>query len=302
MPLQSLFQASDSLEMKAHVVEKVACDLAEEVSELKLKNVQTEEELDTVVREKDELNECIESVETKIDEQKKNLKRTINREAYWREKCKKLDYSLNETIYTQDNVDALNEKILQLQNENIANNIEIDHLNNRINELEITNNEIENAEIDVHDARSRTYSTKLQECVYSLLHNSVSYEKVCTVIQSVLNLVNEVPNKLPSVGTIHNWSTECVLLSRKQISEHCETPNTTIHTNEASKYCQKWGAFATRDTDGQYMLLGLMDMAIKSALDTLDTFKTISSDTDEVSEADGCGKKILVNIKNTTSD
>ncbi|WAR13290.1 hypothetical protein MAR_027470, partial [Mya arenaria] len=43
-----------------------------------------------------------------------------------------------------------------------------------------------------------------------------------------------------------------------------DTVNTTLHTDEASKYGSKWGAFATRDSEGNYTLLGLRDMATKS--------------------------------------
>ncbi len=80
------------------------------------------------------------------------------------------------------------------------------------------------------------------------------------------------PTKLPSASTIDNWSVERGLLARKQIAE-TDYVNTTLHTDEASKYGNKWGAFATRNDEGDYLVLGLRDMATKSSQDTLDTFK-----------------------------
>ena len=74
-----------------------------------------------------------------------------------------------------------------------------------------------------------------------------------------------------------------------------------MHTDEASKYGQKWGAFASRDDKGNYTLLGLKDMATKSSHDTLETFKDILQDIDDINK-NGSGNKILVNIRNTMSD
>ena len=131
----------------------------------------------------------------------------------------------------------------------------------------------------------------------------VSCENVSNVIESVLKLCDKKADKLPSVSTINNWSVERALITRRHISETCEKENTTLHTDEASKYGSKWGAFATRDSEGNYMLLGLRDMATKSSNDTLDTFKEILSDVNAASDSEtDVGKKILSNIKNTMSD
>ena len=98
---------------------------------------------------------------------------------------------------------------------------------------------------------------------------------------------------------VNNWSVERALIARRHISETCESENTALHTDEASHYGSKWGAFATRDFEGNCMLLGPRNMATKSSSDTLETFKEILSDINAASEAEtDVGKKILCNIKN----
>ncbi|XP_060570464.1 uncharacterized protein LOC132728810 [Ruditapes philippinarum] len=140
-------------------------------------------------------------------------------------------------------------------------------------------------------------------CVYSLLNSHVTTENVSKVIESVLKLVNIFPNKLPSPSTINNWNIERGILVKKQLSSVCEEQNTTLHSDETSKYGSRWGAFATRDNSGNYKLLGLRNMATKSSQDTLDTFKEILTDINIASEDESQGgKKILTNIKNTMSD
>jgi hypothetical protein len=78
--------------------------------------------------------------------------------------------------------------------------------------------------------------------------------------------------------------------------------NITLHTDETSKYGNKWGSFASRDSDGNYLVLGMRDMATKSSQDTLDCFKEILNDINLASENEHAGKNILINIKNTMSD
>ncbi|WAQ99790.1 hypothetical protein MAR_024163, partial [Mya arenaria] len=119
--------------------------------------------------------------------------------------------------------------------------------------------------------KSKTYSLDLHACVYSLLDNHVAFENVGDVISSVLKLVNLKSNKLPI-----------------QIAESLNEHNTTLHTDEASKYANKWGAFASRDQQGNYTLLGLKEMATKSSHDNLETFKDILNDIDDVTD-DGTG-------------
>lgn len=74
------------MSFQASVYKDVCCKLASEVSTLKDRNVELEEELNLVVNEKDDLNESIDNLDEKLNTNKKQLKRTVQRENYWREK------------------------------------------------------------------------------------------------------------------------------------------------------------------------------------------------------------------------
>jgi len=56
-------------------------------------------------------------------------------------------------------------------------------------------------------------------------------------------------------------------------------------------------SFASSDQHGYYLLLGMRDMAKKSASDTLDCFKDILNDISNDSENENAGKEILTHIK-----
>lgn len=295
------FSSSDDITLQASVYKNVCEELASEVNELRNKQIDLEEELNVVVNEKDVLNESVEELDRKLEVNRKNLKRTANRENYWREKSIKL----NENIVTDsDNTACRNDEINELKEEIKSKETQIKQLTLQLHELqsEVDNlKQIENCEFFYET--SNTYLPELHNCVYSLLNYQVSCENVCNVINAVCQLLNKKPNKLPTSRTINNWSIERSIIARKQIAEMAENQNTTLHTDEASKYGQKWGAFATRDNEGNYVLLGLRDMATKSSSDTLDTFKEILSDIDMVSKSDDIvSAKLLTNIKNTMSD
>ena len=56
----------------------------------------------------------------------------------------------------------------------------------------------------------------------------------------MLKLCNKKLNTLPSVSTINYWSVERAAIARRHISETCDKDNTTLHTDEASKYGSNW--------------------------------------------------------------
>ncbi|XP_052225068.1 uncharacterized protein LOC127840695 [Dreissena polymorpha] len=258
------------------------------------------DELETVIEENTNLCLNLDEQSRIIQDRNRQLKRTSSREIYWREKCQKLNY--DERIYTEDDMITKHMTIAGLEKQVKDKNKQIKELNERLSELEVENCKLKKTkEAIIFDEESKTYSTDAHLCVYSLLNCNVAFEQIGQVMSAVLNLVNIQPNKLPSVGTIHNWSIERGLISKKQTADLVTKENTTLHSDETSKYGTKWGAFATRDDDGCYTLLGLQEMATKSSDDTLDTFKNILKDIESVS-SDGVGNKILFNIKNTMSD
>ena len=72
-------------------------------------------------------------------------------------------------------------------------------------------------------------------------------------------------------------------IARRQLAEEfASKENTTIETDETSKYGMKYGAFAIRDGHERSYLVGLRDMANKSCKDTLDTFREILWDLDHL--------------------
>jgi hypothetical protein len=280
------------------VAEKLCFELNEKKKEL--------EESEKVKEQLFELDNSFEEAKNQLEYQKRNLKRTVSRENYWREKCSKLE----EKIENVENIDVCG-------NENISAQLELmtsknvkyqEEIQNLKSEIHILHNEIDrltnlqNDTVFLYNEDKNEYISELHACVYTLLNNHVATEHVSCVIESVLKLVDKKANKLPSKSTIKNWALERSFLARKQISELSGNENLTLYSDESSKYGQKWGSFASRDSDGNYLLLGLRDMATKSSQDTLDTFKEIISDIDAASENEQAGKEILVNIKNTMSD
>jgi hypothetical protein len=296
------FADTDDLSLQAETFKSVAGKLAGELIESKHEIEALEEELELTINEKDMLNEHLEINSQKLDSQRKTLKRTVNRESYWREKYLKIDHDINET--TANEIQSLKMKIHELKQQLSEKNREITKLKEVVDELNVENIDLKKIDnMILFDEDKNCYISQLHACVYSLLDYQVSCENVSNVIESVLKLCNKTANRLPSVSTVNNWSIERGLIARRQIVESCDHEHTTLHTDEASKYGDKWGAFATRDKSGNYLLLGLRDMATKSSGDTLDTFKEILSDIDAASDRDdSAANRLLCNIKNTMSD
>ena len=293
----------DSQKLKAQTFESVSLKLAKELLDIKQDKNVLQEQLDNVIEEKDDLNESLEKIEETVENHKKQLKRTSNRENYWREKYRKVEET--DFVYTQNDLNQILNKVEALENDKKAKNELIDDLKEQNENLRIVIEQLNKTEnCEVYDEKTKKYDLRLHMCIYSLLDNHVAYQNISPVIESVLKLVNKKPNRLPAVSTVQNWSIERGVIAKKQIIEQAvENTNTTLHTDEASKYGFKWGAFATRNSDGDYLLLGLRDMATKSSHDTLDTFKDILSDIDSVcNEGESPGQRLLTNIKNTMSD
>ncbi|XP_052812589.1 uncharacterized protein LOC128240121 [Mya arenaria] len=279
-------------------------DLSSNLEDLKIQTIETQ----SVIEQTKELNrtlfETLQNRNEQLNINKKELKRTNSRENYWRNKCQKLEDETSCLIIEDPCSCDLNERLDSLQAEiKIMKNINSD-LNKQIDELKIEVETLKDRENCIfYNEHTNSYSPELHVCVYSLLNCNVGTEHVVKVIESVLNLINKTADKLPSVSTINNWSVERNLISREHISSKKNSKHITLHTDEASKYGHRYGSFATRDVDGNYMVLGMRDMTTKSSHDTLETFKEILCDIDCLSsDQHPSGKTILCNIKNTMSD
>nr|XP_022291268.1 uncharacterized protein LOC111102708 isoform X2 [Crassostrea virginica] len=124
-------------------------------------------------------------------------------------------------------------------------------------------------------------------------------------IETCLKLAGKEPDRLPSQSTIAIMNILRLCLGKKQLEEKLPgKKNTTLHTNETSKFGVKYGGFSLRDEEGAYFVLGLREMATKSAQSTLDTFKDILDDISFANKEtlDIRGIQILCNIQNTMSD
>ena len=72
-------------------------------------------------------------------------------------------------------------------------------------------------------------------------------------------------------ATVRNMNIQRLIVAQQQLSD--ELPhqlNTTIETDETSKFGHKYGAYAIRDHTGRPYVVGLRDLVTKSSKDTLD--------------------------------
>lgn len=163
---------------------------------------------------------------------------------------------------------------------------------------------LQDEELHLFDHDKNAYVKNLQVCVYNLLEHHVSSKHVGPVIDAVLSLVNKKADRLPCVSTIHNMNLQRLALSYKHVSEVLvDKPNTSIYTDETSKFGNKVCGYHVRDEEGNYFTLGLRDLTTKSASDTLETLTQILGDIDHAADiGNDASKKILTNISATMSD
>ena len=121
--------------------------------------------------------------------------------------------------------------------------------------------EMLNKNIITFDDQSKTYTTDLQKCVFELLGYNVSFQNVSPVINSVLQLVNMKPNKLPCKTTINNMNIERLALSQKHIAEELgPKENLSLLSDETNKFGTKIEGIHATDSSGNYWVLGLREM------------------------------------------
>jgi len=280
----------------------VSSQLCNELNELKMQTEETKQTIEQTNALNDSLSKLLELKDIELELKSKEienkvteLKRTSRRENYWRERNSSTPVCVCDESSFDEIVTLKNEiKSLKQINKNLHTTI---HSLQEENEMLQKRNDC-----SFYDSDKHSFLPELHICVYELLNYNVAVHNVCNVIQSVLKSVNLTADKLPSPSTVANWSVERNLLSRKHVSSLTDKENVTLFTDETSKYDHKYGTFSTRDESGNYMLLGLKDMATKSSHDTLDTFKDILNDLDTSDEKSKAGKTLLSNIKNTMSD
>lgn len=226
------------------------------------------------------------------------------RESYYRNKVSKLEQDV--TKHKEDErYRMLEDKIEILEEENHDLRRQIIEI---VYEKEI-DKEIINAEqrhlVKLFDEHTLKYTTELQTCVHTLLSYYVSTTRIGPVIEACLKIVGKVPDILPSTTTVNNMNVQRLIISQKQLSEEIsKKENTTIETDETSKFGTEFGVYAVRDYTGNLYVLGLRELVTKSGKDTLDTFKEILFDLDQryYDAKNLASQNTLYHIRNTMSD
>jgi len=220
-------------------------------------------------------------------------------------------------IYNKLQISKLRAKLLvsqleisQLTDDLNATAIEISSLKNRLAELETENQCMqdiaEETECNVIvTSLNNKFTAELQMCVYDLLKHNVTTREVAPVIKSVLQLAGKEASHLPCKSTVNNMNIQKLFLSQSQLLD--VLPNeehTTLYTDETTKFGDKYSGYHVSDSEGRMYVLGLRDIATKSAADTLSVFQEILSDVNaRAADSDSVlYKKIVTNISATMSD
>ena len=241
-----------------------------------------------------------EKLKQKLREKELRLKSSTARELYYRQKIEKVETKCVNAVKETDTqiddyikmLDEANEMIIQLKAENRE-------LRDRVAEFE----ECAADEIRVFDTSRRVYSTTLHKCIYKLLEHRVGSMQVTHVIEAVLAIAGKHANQLPSVSGINRMNIERLALAQKQLGDQfADKENTCLLTDETPKFGDSFGGYNATDSDGRTWVLGLRQLPSKSAADTLDAFKDILKDVDEVCGGGGKADSILANISSTMSD
>ena len=155
------------------------------------------------------------------------------------------------------------------------------------------------------DEEKRTYSDRCKLVVFDLLDKGVTAAHVSEVMESVLHLVDKEANRLPSRSTVVRLNLERLALAQKQLGAvFAEKEDTTLMTDETSKFGQKYMGYEATDAEGNNYVLAVRDIETKSAENTLNVFKEILQDIDDVMRRsdDEVSKSVLQHISATMSD
>lgn len=300
----SMPKASPHLRVKK-ATSDVSLNLKQELRKTDEKLNESIHELDSTVSKLTESESEVNQMNNKLLKTKKELKRTKARETYSREKVQKLEVKLSgqfseETECSQIEIEKLQN--LLMEKDKIISDLQTncDYLENVINDIDKSDRIL-----NVYGEKSRRYSTELKTCIYELLQCNVSASKLPSVITCVLNLVKITPNQLPSKSTILDFNLQRLCLAQKQIAEvFSKENNTTLLTDETSKFGSKFMGYEAADSTGNLWVLGLRDIETKSSEDTLKVFKEILSDINDIGDKanDEISRDILKHICATLSD
>ena len=216
----------------------------------------------------------IESLEMKAEERNKELKRTRSRESFHRKKAVKLeekivkkqtaDINLQTELGEECCCSKYKEQILNLKEE-------VKDLNIEINKLRKSKTHFENNTVS-------GFKDNFRILTYNLLEQHVGLEHITPVIKAVFqySTPNYTYDKFPSERSYRRMNLERLKLSQIQIAEDfCKEENTCLYSDETSKKSEKYINFNATTSDKRYYVLGIRDLATKSANETFNTFEEI---------------------------
>lgn len=125
------------------------------------------------------------------------------------------------------------------------------------------------------------------------------------MIESVLKMTGKQCDRVPSKGSVITMNLQRLHLAQQHVGEvFTQEQDTCLLTDETSKKGEKYMGYEASDSSGKLWVLGVRDIASKSATDTLTTFKEILSDIDYTCQqsTDETSKLILQHIVATMSD
>ena len=273
----------------------VATCLASELYEAKLDKEKAEEQLSCTSQElvnmKKSQSRCIlkatQNLERKLEKQKetsndlkKGVKRALAREEYYRCKVAKLQKDCPKVVslYTQANIcdvanhTALEKELSETKRKNAELTASCEWLETLLNDADQT---------ILYDSQEGAYNADCQKCVYDLLDLGVSASKVGPVIDRVLKLAGKPCDRVPSKSTVLTMNIQRLHLAQEHIGEVlAEKEHLALMTDETSRRGTKYMGYEARDADAKLWVLGVREIATKSATDTLNVFQEILKDID----------------------
>ena len=209
---------------------------------------------------------------------------------------KQLSDTVSKVVETNQQIDSLH--------------VENSELSKSVKELDINNSYMEqllddNKQVDLFDESTNSFSTKTMECVMKPSHCNVAHHKIPEVIESVLELADKKPNRLPKRATIDSMISAKSVVTQKQLSNVLPSKrNLTLYTDETWKFGKTYNTYIVTDEHQSTYFLGLREMYNKSAQTAFEHFQTILNDLNDsvVDSEKNVGDLIVSNIVNTMSD
>ena len=207
----------------------------------------------------------------------------------------------SENIHLKNQVDIIQGKVEVLNEENSQLSQKLQRTSDEIKSIETLICDSDDSEIKFFDEEKGKFRPETRLLVMDLISAGVSFTEIPTTLMYMCKFLGKNYDRLPNERTVRNINDEMLILSQTQIKEKLtESKNTSMYTDETSKFCHKYCGYHISDKDSIWVL-GLREFASKSAQCTLDTLKQILGDIDECPVL-GKTYKLITEVRNTMSD